>query len=146
MRRIAFLIALLAAPAFAANSPVAAHLAAPQVVVEDAHARPTYGQARVGAGYLRLRNDGAANNALLSAASPIARRIELHTNETKGDIMRMRMIERVEVPAGGSAALEPGGMHLMFFTLSGPLTAGMTFPVTLHFAEGPDVIATFQVR
>ncbi len=120
-------------------------IAAPAIEIESPTARPTYGQTKVGAAYLLIRNDQENDDELMGADSPMAARIELHTTETKSDIMRMRRIEALPVPAHGQAELRPGGAHLMLFTLREPLVAGMHFPVILHFQQAGNIAANFVV-
>lgn len=86
-----------------------------------------------GAGYMVLRNTGAAADRLLGAETPLARRVELHTQEREGEVVRMRAVETVPVPAGGSVTLAPGGLHLMLVGLAQPLRPGGRVPLTLRF-------------
>lgn len=51
------------------------------------------------------------------------------------DSMTMRPVDSIELPAGETVKLEPGGYHVMLLELAAPLTAGQTFPVTLTFEE-----------
>lgn len=98
-----------------------------------------------GAGYLAIVNGGAADR-LVSASSPAAPRMELHTHIRDGDVMRMRPVEAIPVPAGGSVRLEPGGLHLMFIGLSQELREGARVPVTLVFERAGPVTLEFVVR
>src|SRR3546814_19460716 len=75
-------------------------------------ARASAGPARNGAAFLAIENAGDADR-LLGATGDIAERLELHTHEMDGDIMKMSRLEAVEIPAHGSAVLRPGRHHLM---------------------------------
>src|SRR3546814_3764672 len=86
-------------------------------------ARASAGPARNGAAFLAIENAGDADR-LLGATGDIAERIELHTHEMDGDIMKMRRLEAVEIPAHGSAVLRPGSHHLMLIGLKQPLHEG----------------------
>src|SRR5690606_10830983 len=66
-------------------------------------------------------------------SSPVAETAELHTHIKDGEVMRMRPVEAIEVPAGGSVTLKPGGDHVMLMSLRAPLKEGETFPLTLIF-------------
>ena len=103
-------------------------------------------EGRQGAGFLTIRNTGAAADRLVSATSPVAGRTELHTHIRDGDVMRMRQVEDIAVPARGSVTLEPGGLHLMFMGLTRPLVAGETIPVTLRFAQAGEVTIQLAVQ
>ncbi|MFQ5995654.1 MAG: copper chaperone PCu(A)C [Acidiferrobacterales bacterium] len=89
--------------------------------------------ARNGAAYMVLSNNGASSDRLLSAASPIAKRAELHTHTMKGGVMKMRPIDAIEVAPGTPSVLAPGGLHIMLVGLKEPLVAGKEFPLELHF-------------
>ena len=82
------------------------------ISVDDPFARASAGMARVGAAFMTLRNAGS-DDKLVSASSPVAEHVELHGHIKDGDVMRMRSVESIDVPAGGSVQLAPGGLHLM---------------------------------
>lgn len=117
-----------------------------RIRIEDAYARETIGTARTGAVYLRVINSGTAEDVLTAAASPRANRIEIHTTGMQDGVMRMRRIDTLPVPAGGSVAFEPGGLHLMLFGLTQPLQAGTRFPLTLTFEKAGAVPVEVTVR
>ncbi len=130
---------LLALPALL---PAAA-LAQPAVTVDAPWTRAA-GQGGTGAGYMSLRAPGG--DRLLSATSPAATRVELHTHIRDGEVMRMRAVEAIEVPAGGAVTLAPGGLHLMLIGLTRPLAVGETVPVTLRFERGGEVQVALAVQ
>lgn len=136
--RNALVWALLAA----AGLPLRAQTAAP--VVEAAWARPTVQGQSGGGAFLRITG-GAAADRLLSAAAPVARSTELHTMEMDGNVMRMRPVAGIAVPAGQTVELKPGGLHLMFSGLTQPLKTGTTFPLTLRFERAGDVKVDVKV-
>ena len=117
-----------------------------QVEVEGGWARPTPPTAQVAAGYAVVRNRGIDSDRLVSAASPIAERVELHQMTHDGGIMRMRQIDGVLVPAKGVITLEPGGIHLMLINIKHPLKVGESVPVTLRFERAGERQTTLQVR
>lgn len=91
------------------------------------------GQA-VGGGFMTIANRGSQADRLLSASSPAARQVQIHTVAMDGGIMRMRpLVQGVAIPAGQAVALKPGGYHLMLIGLKQPLRHGTTVPVTLQF-------------
>lgn len=94
----------------------------------------------VTAGYLTLRA-GTEDDQLVAASSPIATRVEIHTMEDDGEVMRMRQVEAIDLPAGTDVSLAPGGDHLMFFGVDTAALGGEA-EVTLEFASG----ATATVR
>jgi hypothetical protein len=98
------------------------------------------------AAYLTLHNAGAADHALVGAASPAARVVELHTHSDDAGVMRMRRIDRIPLPAGEAVALKPGGHHIMLIDLTGPLEAGSEVKLELRFADGSTRAVTAPVR
>lgn len=109
-------------------------------------ARATAATAKTGAAYMILRNEGGAADRLLSASSPAAGRVELHTHVKDGEVMRMRKVDTIALNARGSATLAPGGLHVMLFDLKAPLKEGTTFRLTLRFERAGEVAAEVAVR
>lgn len=101
---------------------------------------------RTGAAYLRIRNGAERDVALVSAASPIATAVELHTHADDGGVMRMRQVKEIVVPAGKEVALQPGGYHVMLIDLKAPLVAGEKLALTLGFADGSGATVEAMVR
>jgi len=103
------------------------------------------GQGGQGAGFVTIRNAGAADR-LLSASTPAAGRTELHTMLRDGDIMRMRQVEAIAVPANGAVTLAPGGLHIMLIGLTRPLAVGESVPLTLVFERAGTVTLNLAVQ
>ncbi len=98
------------------------------------------------AAYLAVRNAGDAGDALVAASSPAASAVEIHEVSLDDGVMRMRQVDSVAVPAGGTAVLEPGGYHIMLIGLSDPLVAGDTVALTLRFRSGREIDLRAPVR
>lgn len=121
------------AAAEAASSP--ATTAGPMVTNLTASLPPS--GATVAGGYLTITG-GAQADRLVGAASPAAARMELHEMAMVDNMMTMRAIPAIDVPAGGAVELKRGGLHLMFIDLKAPLADGQLVPVTLTFeTAGP---------
>ena len=103
------------------------------------------GQGGQGAGFVTIRNAGAADR-LLSASTPAAGRTELHTMLRDGDIMRMRQVDAIAVPANGAVTLAPGGLHIMLIGLTRPLAVGESVPLTLVFERAGTVTLNLAVQ
>ncbi len=113
--------------------------------VEAPWARPTLQGQTVGGGYLRIVG-GASGDRLISARADIAGRVELHTMSMDGNVMRMRQVDAIEVPAGQTVELKPGGLHLMFMDLKTPLKTGVAFPLNLRFEKAGEVTVEVKVQ
>jgi copper(I)-binding protein len=124
---------------------LAASAAQAQITVQEAWARATPPGAKIAAGYMTVRNAGAADK-LVSASSPAAERVETHVTLREGDISRMREVKGYEVPARGALELKPGGAHLMLVNIKAPLKVGMTVPLTLRFEKAGEIKTQLEVR
>ena len=113
--------------------------------VEQAWARTTPPGATTGAGYLTIVNESAADR-LVSASSPAADKVELHESAMDGMVMTMRPLGSVEIKAGETLALAPGGKHLMFTGLKAPFVAGEKVPLTLTFEIAGVKTVELEVR
>ncbi len=114
-----------------------------QVKVDQAWARPTVPGQQGGGGFLSITS--ATADRLLSGSTPLAERFELHTMTMKGDVMEMRQVDAIELPAGKTVELKPGGLHVMFIGLKQPLALGSKVPVTLKFEKAGEVKVEFNV-
>ncbi len=132
----------LAATALLLSVAAQAQMAAPKAPtaprVEAAWARPTVAGQSAGGGFLKITG-GSANDRLIAASAGVAQAVELHTMAMDGNVMRMRPIDAIDVPAGGTVELQPGGRHVMFMGLSQPLRAGTRFPLTLRFEKAGEL-------
>ena len=112
--------------------------------VEAAWARPTVAGQSGGGGFLKITG-GSANDRLVAASASVSKEVELHTMEMDGNVMRMRPIDAIAIPAGGTVELKPGGRHVMFMGLTQTLKAGERFPLTLRFEKAGEVKVDMQI-
>jgi len=127
--------------AFALAAATAAHA---QTAVTDAWVRgPVGGQKATGA-FMQLKSP--ADAALVSAASPVAGVVEIHEMKMDKDVMRMRAIPRLELPANQTVALKPGGYHVMLMDLKRPLAKGEVVPITLSVQGRDGRTETIEVK
>jgi copper(I)-binding protein len=109
------------------------------LVIETPWARATPPGATVGAGYLVIRNTGTTGDRLVGASTPAAAMVEIHETRMTDGEMQMRPVEALDIPAGGSVRLKPGGLHFMLMDLGTPLVAGTRVPLTLQFTGAGQV-------
>ena len=76
-----------------------------------------------------------ATPQLVGVSSPAAGVAEVHEMAMQGDVMKMRAIESLALPAGQPVQLKPGGHHIMLLDLKAPLAEGATVPLTLLFKD-----------
>ncbi len=115
------------------------------VQIESAYTRSTVPGQMAAGGFMKIENKGAADQ-LVSASSPISGEVQLHEMAMEGNVMKMRQVKDIPLPAGGSVELKPGGLHLMFMNIKAPLAAGETIPVKLKFAKAGEVEVKMPVN
>jgi len=112
-------------------------LYAQTVEVKDAWVRSTVqGQKATGAFMKLSAKDGAK---LIGGASPVAGAVEVHEMKMEGDVMKMRAVPALDLPAGKTVELKSGGYHVMLLDLKTALKKDSTVPLTLLFKDGKGV-------
>lgn len=114
--------------------------------IEQPWSRATPKGAPVAGGYLKVTNTGTAPDQLLGATFGKADKGEVHEMSMDGGVMRMKRVDGVEIPAGGSVELKPGGYHLMFMGLKDQLAEGDRVTGRLVFEKAGALDVDFQVR
>lgn len=121
--------ALLSLSTFAASQVWAG------VTVQDAWVRSTVPQQTVTGAFMQIKSDQPTR--LVEVRSPAAKTAQIHEMTMTGDVMRMRAVQGLDVPAGQTVELKPGSYHIMLMDLTQQIKAGEPVPLTLVF-EGPD--------
>jgi periplasmic copper chaperone A len=78
-----------------------------------------------------------------SSAAGVA---EVHEMKMEGDVMRMRAVPRLDLPAGKTVELKPGGYHLMLLDLKQPLASGGTVPLTLMLRDAKGAESKLELQ
>jgi len=120
MRIVLFVLVLAAGLAHAAD-----------VEVKTPWTRATVRLLKVSSAYMELKSAHGAT--LIGASSPVAGNVELHEMRMEGDLMKMRAVPRLPLPAGKPVTLTPGGYHLMLYDLKQQLVEGTGVPIRLDF-------------
>jgi hypothetical protein len=121
-------------------------LAEQAVVVSEPYARAVPPGQPNSAVFMRIDNGSDQDRALVGAASPAADVVELHTHRMEDGMMKMRRVEQIDLPAGESVSLQPGGLHVMLIGLKQQLQPGEDVVVTLTFDDGSELALTAPVR
>jgi uncharacterized protein YcnI/copper(I)-binding protein len=131
-----------------AGASAAGSATAGTLSIDGGWTRATAEGAKVGAGYLTIRNQGTAADTLVSVETTVAGKSEIHDVTVSDEgVMRMRRLDGgLDIPAGGSVELKPGGMHLMFLDLKQPLVADARVKVKLVFKSGAEAEIELPVR
>ena len=134
--RQAVLCALFAAAAQAQTVP--------PLKVEGAWARASVpGQMGTGA-FMKLT--AAEPLVLMGVSSPAAAVAEVHEMKMQDDVMKMRAVAQLELPAGKTVELRPGSYHVMLMDLKAPLTKDSTVPLTLRLRNGQGTESRLELR
>lgn len=123
IRTALLLLSVAALPAIAAD-----------LDVKDAWVRGTVPAQRATGAFMQISSKSGV--ALTGVTSPVAGVVEMHEMTMDSGTMRMRPLARLEVPAGKTVDLKPGGYHIMLIELKQPLEAGQKVPITLRVESG----------
>jgi hypothetical protein len=104
-----------------------------QVQAKDPWVRATAPQQRTTGAFMRL--ESALGARIVDVRSPLAGRVELHETRIEQGVAKMRRVQSLDIPAGGSAELKPGGYHVMLMDLKRELKEGDTVPIELVVEE-----------
>jgi len=115
------------------------------ITIGHPYARATAAGQPTGGGFMKFVNAGG-NDKLLSVSAEVSKTVELHEMKMEGDVMRMRQVDGIELQAGKTVELKPGGYHVMFVGLKAPLKAGDKFPLKLKFEKAGDVTVEVNVE
>ena len=144
MSRLAILLALCAT----LIAPAAAH----EYNIGSLHighpwSRATPKGATIGAGYLKITNNGTTPDRLLGGSSDAAKSFELHVMSMENGVMKMRPVEGgIEIKPGETVEFKPESYHVMFVGLKEPLVQGHRVKAALDFAKAGKVAVEFVVE
>jgi len=136
----------LAAPALAHagmshdGCPAGQTFASGDISVSAAFSRATLPGAKSAGGFMVISNAGTTPDRLIGASTEGAKLSQIHEMKMEGDMMKMgELPEGLEIPAGGSVTLAPGGYHVMLMGLVQPLRPDECLALTLQFEKAGDV-------
>lgn len=119
----------------------------PELDIVDGWARATVAGQTSTAAYVTIANSGGTSDTLLAATAPVPARASLHTTSYAGGVARMRPLEDgLDIPAGETVVLEPGGAHIMVENLAERLDAGETLRLTLRFLRSGERAIQVPIR
>ncbi|MFN3374522.1 MAG: copper chaperone PCu(A)C [Chloroflexus sp.] len=119
----------------------------PMAGMGDGHSHGNeYGNTAVSAAYMVLENKGSTADAIVKAESDVAKTVELHNVIMENNVMQMRPVEAIEVPANGQVELKPGGFHVMLIGLTRDLKEGEEVLIKLTTRSGQTIEVKAPVR
>jgi copper(I)-binding protein len=124
----------------------AAEGVADKISVNDPYVRAVPPVVKTSAIFMQLQNNDQVAQFLVSASTPAAATVELHTHTMDDGVMRMRRVAHVHLPPNETVSLQPGGLHIMLFDLVAPLNPGDQVPLSLTFKDGSSKEISAEVR
>ena len=123
-----------------------ANAGAQGITVQDAWIRGIPPSATTTAAFMAIHNAGSDDAILKSADCEVAENVQIHTMEQVGEIMKMKEVSELRIPANGQAILAPKGYHIMLIGLVRPIKEGESIPLSLNFADRPTVVVDAVVK
>jgi periplasmic copper chaperone A len=118
--------------------------------INHPYATPSLSGSKTGAMYIRsIHNTGKQADQLISARTPVAERVELHQMQMDNNVMKMRAVPAIDLPAQAELRMLHGsadGYHLMLSNLKQPLKDGDRFSVWLQFKNSGEREVTVHVQ
>jgi len=115
-----------------------------QVTVDKPWVRTTVPQQTTSAAYLTITS--VQGGKLVEASSPAAASVEVHEMKMEGEMMKMRGVDALPLPAGKPVELKPNGLHIMLTGLKAPLKAGDVVPIKLVVEDAKGKRQTVDVK
>lgn len=119
---------------------------ADSVEIIDPYVRMIPPGAPATAAFMQIRNTDGKDHALVSAQGSINKITELHTHLHKNGMMQMRQVKQIDLPAGATTSLQPGGFHVMLIELTTPVKQGQAVTIDLTFEDGSTKTITAEGR
>jgi periplasmic copper chaperone A len=129
---------------FIAASVLAMAAAHAQVTVDKPWIRTTVAQQTTTAAYLTITS--AKGCKLVSASSPVAAAADVHEMKMDGDMMKMRAVDALALPAGQPVEFKPNGLHIMLTGLKAQVKAGDVVPIRLVVEDAKGKRETVDVK
>lgn len=98
------------------------------------------------AAYVTLYNAGAEPRVLIGVSSEAYAMSHLHESKEASGMATMSMLHQIEIPAGGTLLMEPGGLHVMLMSPKQPTAEGDSVTLTLSFANGEILTVDAMVK
>jgi len=112
--------------------------------VSDAWVRATVPQQHATGAFMVLT--ATTDSKLVGVASPVAKDVQVHEMTMNGDVMGMRQVKSIELPAGKAVSLDPNGYHVMLMGLHEQVKEGTQVPLTLTIEDAEGAKQTLQVQ
>lgn len=116
------------------------------IEITGGYVRAVPASQQISAAFMQIDNQDLSAHEVITATSSFAKTVELHTHTHDNGMMKMRQIPKIELPAGGSALLQPGGLHIMLIGLTKPLVPDAEVDLRVSFEDGSSKDLTLPVK
>lgn len=114
--------------------------------ITDAYMYETSTDMPAAAVFMTIENNSSQNAHMTGFVMDNVARTELHTMEMTNDVMKMRRVDRYNIPSDESFELKPNGAHIMAFGLTANVTEDQTLQGTAVFEKGKRIPVTITVK
>ena len=104
-----------------------------KVVFHGGYAFETFKGQKVAAAYVSIFNQSDKDLVIKSITSNICEVAEIHDTILEGEVMRMKKVESLNIPARSEFYFQPGSTHIMLMGLNKELKDGTTFKLNFEF-------------
>lgn len=117
------------------------------IIIEDIWGRPSPMSASNAAFYMTINNPGRAEDTLVEAFIDVCGATELHMSSIdEAGVMSMQQVQQIDIPAGETTVLEPGGLHVMCIDRQVDLNPGDNISIALTFSQAGEITVTAEIR
>ena len=141
MKHLTVLLTTIFTFVFSASS-----FACGELSIQDPYARATPPNAPASAIFLKLENKTDVEKTIISASTPAAGRVELHSHIMEDGVMKMRQVDSIKVPAMSEVELKPGSLHIMLYELKQEFKEGEDIEVSINFSNGAKQKFTAKIK
>ncbi len=120
--------------------------AGPRIEIKDPWVRLVPPVSTMSAAYMEIVNSGDQSDKLVGVETDISKKAEIHTTLMENGTAKMRHVKEIEIPAGGSVKLRPGGYHIMLIDLKDPLKESQKVTIKLKFLKSGEVKVEAPVK
>jgi len=117
-----------------------------EIHIRDAWVREAPPTAKVMAAYMTILNESKEILVITGAKSPDFEKAMFHKTSFHGDEAHMTHIKKIEIAAGSTLELKPGGHHLMLRAPKKRLRAGDMVGITINFRDGLQKTIRVEVK
>ena len=117
-----------------------------ELTISDVWSRASPSVAKAGAVYMTITNNGAMMDMISGIKTSMAGKAMVHESKMVDGVMKMEHAMHVMIKPGEALTMEPGGFHVMLMKLTGELTDGTSFPLTIEFKNAGSVELTVNVK